>query len=189
MFWFPTVSAKRGDQVIALPVGESGLPAVAGHTNYFFYCGMDNTLFKGPTDCALIFAVTPVAVAYSPNRTRCACASSQPSARPSASASKPNQWFVQLTAEGRSRPSSGPGNSPGCGVRRLTRETVHGEARAIAGKAPRHRWHLRQPWQRGICNLQNPKENDRVPRIPLSPPSIFSQIPRKTHTASAKPSS
>jgi hypothetical protein len=31
-------------------------------------------------------------------------------------------------------------------------------AGAIRCKARRHRWHLRQPWQCGICNLQNPKE-------------------------------
>jgi predicted nucleic acid-binding protein len=29
--------------------------------------------------------------------------------------------------------------------------------RAIAGNAPRYRWHSRQRWQRGICNLQNLK--------------------------------
>src|SRR4029450_2702584 len=29
---------------------------------------------------------------------------------------------------------------------------------AIRCKARRHRWHLRQPWQRAICNLQNLKE-------------------------------
>jgi hypothetical protein len=31
-------------------------------------------------------------------------------------------------------------------------------ARAIAGKAPRHRWHSWHSRQRGICNLQNLKD-------------------------------
>jgi hypothetical protein len=31
-------------------------------------------------------------------------------------------------------------------------------AGAIRCKARRHRWHLRQSWQRGICNLQNLKD-------------------------------
>jgi hypothetical protein len=30
--------------------------------------------------------------------------------------------------------------------------------RAMAGKAPRHRWHLWHPWQCSFCNLQNLKE-------------------------------
>ncbi len=30
--------------------------------------------------------------------------------------------------------------------------------RAIACNAPRHRWHRRQPWHPGICNLQNLQE-------------------------------
>ena len=28
----------------------------------------------------------------------------------------------------------------------------------MAGKAPRHRWHLRHSWHYGICNLQNLKD-------------------------------
>ena len=35
------------------------------------------------------------------------------------------------------------------------REPNEGTGRAaVAGKAPRHRWHSRQSWQCGICNLQ-----------------------------------
>ncbi len=43
--------------------------------------------------------------------------------------------------------------------------------RATACKAPRHRWHLRQPWHCEICNLQNLKGPGGV-RIPPSPPSF-----------------
>jgi len=34
------------------------------------------------------------------------------------------------------------------------RQKIRLGQRAMACKAPRHRWHSRQPWQCGICNLQ-----------------------------------
>jgi len=43
---------------------------------------------------------------------------------------------------------SDPMNHPDKGFGELSQ-------RAIAGKAPRHRWHLRQSWRLRICNLQS----------------------------------
>jgi hypothetical protein len=47
-------------------------------------------------------------------------------------------------------------------------------ARAIAGKAPRHRWHPRQSWQCRICNLQNLKGPGGFESHPLRPPITHS---------------
>ncbi len=60
-----------------------------------------------------------------------------------------------------------------------TMSTFYGlSARAIAGKAPRHRRHLWQRRQCGICNLQNLKEAQEFEshslRHPL--PFIFSWL-------------
>jgi hypothetical protein len=36
----------------------------------------------------------------------------------------------------------------------------------MAGNAPRQRRRLRQPWQCGFCNLQNPKEAEELEENP-----------------------
>ena len=43
-------------------------------------------------------------------------------------------------------------------VVRFTITTGNSSVRAIAGKAPRHRWHLWQRRQSGMCNLQTLKD-------------------------------
>jgi hypothetical protein len=49
----------------------------------------------------------------------------------------------------------------------VRREPRVGPAGAIRCKAPRHRWHSRQPRHYGICKLQNPKDLTEFESHPL----------------------
>jgi hypothetical protein len=55
-YWFPAVQVKAGDQIILYTKkGTNSAEKVAsGHTNYFFYWGLSNTLWNTPNDCAVL---------------------------------------------------------------------------------------------------------------------------------------
>jgi hypothetical protein len=64
---------------------------------------------------------------------------------------------------------------------------ITSSVRAMAGKAPRHRWHSWHSRQRGVCNLQILKQ-PRELRIPLSPPKLglcFQSFTRRSNNPRA----
>lgn len=58
-FWFPTVSVKRGDQVVVYTgLGQNTSVRALAHTNHFFYWGMSKTIFGEPGTCAVLAELT-----------------------------------------------------------------------------------------------------------------------------------
>ena len=56
-FWFPTIHAKAGDQLVLY--SGKGTPTSrkepSGMTTYFFYWNMDHTVWNMPVECAVLF--------------------------------------------------------------------------------------------------------------------------------------